>query len=122
MSSCYFDDSLNAHNHAKPPRLTAKEMMDFHPEQAFNVGIRKNDPRTGVSYLKKYDGKLTRDPVGTYLVVVTDPVNTEVKKSQFVNGNFDSNQLFTIVTTLANEIVAEQTVRLWREMGFVEAP
>lgn len=122
MSSCYFDDSLNAHNHAKPARRTAKEMMDFHPEQAFNVGIRRSDPRTGVSYLKKYDGKLTRDPVGTYVVIVTDPVNTEVKKAQFVNADLESNDLFTVVMALANEIIAEQTVRLWREMGFVEAP
>lgn len=123
MSKCYFDDALNAHNHAKPRRQRAKEMMDFHPEQAFNVGIQKADPRAGVgiSYLKKYDGKLTRDPVGAYVIKVTDPINPEVQKAQFISGDMDGNGIFKVVLSLANEIVAEQTVRLWREMGFVEA-
>lgn len=122
MASQYYDKALNAHNHADPQRETAQQMMDFHPEQAFDVGIWRADPqRFRVTYLKRFNGLLTRDASGKYLMTVTDTLNTAVQRSKTVSAYDNLNALFQAATDLAELIVNERTTQLWREMGFVEA-
>lgn len=112
MTIRYFDDSLNAHQHAAPKRNTVEEMMDFRNYQAFDVGITRG------KLAKRYQGMIIRDKQGVTVLTVTDPNDPEISKQIILHPSHTIDHIFELATDAAHSMVVRQLDVFYRQVGF----
>lgn len=105
-----------AHDYSE--RVTVKQMMDFYPEQAFDVSITESIGYDEIIFTKRYNGLLHVIEGEKYELIMTDSQDQNKYKTQQFFGDVQSESIWYASRTMAKQLSQHDLIVAAKFLGF----